>query len=198
MEILHQNWGLISSNPWTFASFALLFFGLGWGAARLLYAERLELLKERSGGPKQPLNSQEESVKAFSYPTSGRYGRNLLSSATHEVRANDSFSLRADIPDSSRLHLILKGLPPIYVEDTSASWAYSVVGVVNWVSGDYRQDMDSAEQHFDAESGTAELKLYLHRAGNLTIEAYEGTDQRPTWSKVIQVRPAVQSSSASA
>ena len=56
--------------------------------------------------------------------------------------------------------------------------------------------MQKAEQHFDAEQGTAELKLHLYRTGELTIEAYEGTDQRPTWSKVVKVRPAAQSTSA--
>jgi hypothetical protein len=198
MDILQQNWALISGHPWPFASIALLFFGLGWGAARLLYAERLELLKERSGGIKQASSPHQENQKEFSYPTNGRHGRNLLSSSTQEVRADESFSLRAEIPNSSRLHLVLKGLPPIYLEDTSASWSYSVVGVANWVSGEYHQDMKSAEQHFDAESGAADLKLHLHRAGNLTIEAYEGTDQRPTWSKIVQVRPAVQATSASA
>lgn len=199
MEILQQNWGLISSHPWVFASVAALFFSLGWGAARLLYVERLELLKEKVDGSKQPTTlQQQDNPKEFSYPTNGRHGRNLLSSTTQEVRVNDSFSLRADIPENSQLHLVLKGLPPVYVEDTSASWSFSSVGVANWVGGDYHQDMQSAEQHFDAESGTAELKLNLHRAGSLTIEAYEGTDQRPTWSKVIQVRSALQTASASA
>lgn len=192
MEFFQQNWALIGSNFWVFASVATLFFGLGWGAARLLYGERLEILKAKAESQK-PKTAILNGSSSFVYAVNGRHGRNLLSSATHEVRINEPISLRAEIPDQSRLHLVLRGLPPAYIEDTSGGWAYSVAGVTNWVAGDYHQDIQKAEQHFDAESGTAELKLYLYWQGELTIEAYEGTDQRPTWSKVVKIRPAAQS-----
>jgi hypothetical protein len=192
MELFQQNWALIGSNFWVFASVAVLFFGLGWGAARLLYRERLEILKAKAESQK-PKTAILTGGSSFVYAVNGRHGRNLLSRATYEVRVNESTSLRAEIPDQSRLHLVLRGLPPAYIEDTSGGWAYSVAGVTNWVAGDYHQDMQKAEQHFDAESGTAELKLYLYRQGDLTIEAYEGTDQRPTWSKVVKIKPAAQS-----
>ncbi len=195
MEFFQQNWELISSNFWVFESVAVLFFGLGWGAARLLYGERLEILRTKAEGQK-PKAEVVTGASSFAYPVNGRHGRNLLSSATHETRANESISLRAEIPDQSRLHLVLRGLPPMHIEDTSGGWGYSVAGVTNWVAGDYHQDMQKAEQHFDAESGIAELKLHLYRAGELTIEAYEGTDQRPTWSKVVQVRSVVQTALA--
>lgn len=195
MEFFQQNWAVISSNSWVFASVAVVFFGLGWGAARLLYGERLEILKAKAES-QRPETAIVTAAGSFVYPVNGRHGRNLLSSATHEARANEPISLRAEIPDQSRLHLVLRGLPPVYVEDTSGGWGYSVAGVTNWVAGDYHQDMQKAEQHFDAESGTAELSLHLYRAGELTIEAYEGTDQRPTWSKVVKVRPATQTASA--
>lgn len=189
MEFFQQNWALIGSNPWIFATVALLFFSMGWGAARLLYSERLEILKAKAERH-QPNSAVATGDIQFSYPVNGRHGRNLLSSATHEARINEQLSLRAEIPNQSRLHLVLKGLPPLYIDDTSGGWSYSVAGVANWVAHQYHQDMQNAEQHFDAESGVAELRLQLLRQGDLTIEAYEGTDQRPTWSKVIKVRPA--------
>lgn len=187
MELFQQNWTLINSNFWVFASVAVLFFSLGWGAARLLYGERLEILKAKAEGQK-PKTAILTGGGSFDYPATGRHGRNLLSSAIHEVPTNEPISLRAEIPAQSRLHLVLRGLAPVCIEDAHGGWGYSLAGVTNWVAGDYHQDTQNAEQHFDAESGTAELKLYLYRQGELTIEAYEGTDQRPTWSKVVKVR----------
>lgn len=188
MDNLQQIWPVIQDQIWSFSSLALVIFGLGWGAARLFYGERLEILKEKAGRPKEA--PRDSSPKAFAYPTDGRHGRNLLSNTVREARVGDIFSLRAEIPKGSSLHVILKGLPPIYLEDTSAAWSYSVVGVANWVAGEYHQDMQAAEQHFNAEVGAAELRLYIHREGELVIEAYEGGPGGNSWRKAMRVRQA--------
>jgi hypothetical protein len=62
MELLQQNWGWITSNPWGFATFAVVIFGLGWGAARLFYGERIELLKVRADGASSEVSGKNHPI----------------------------------------------------------------------------------------------------------------------------------------
>lgn len=187
MNFIEQNWQLISSHPWVFASFALLFLTIGWGGAKIIYAERIERLKLDLEDARRPAGLVAASGTTFSYPATGRHGRNLLSNSTHSAHVNESFSLRAEVPSGSKLHLVLK------LRHTSnevpVSWDFSVMGVVNWVNGPYEGTQRATVQHFDAEGGLAELKLNLRRAGELEIAAYEASNQTPTWCRTVQIKP---------
>ncbi|MEM6623665.1 MAG: hypothetical protein AAF674_15655 [Pseudomonadota bacterium] len=47
IERLQIEWAVVSQAPFTFAVFAVLMLGAAFGVARLLYASRIDSLKER-------------------------------------------------------------------------------------------------------------------------------------------------------
>jgi len=187
MDLLQQHWSWIASNPVGFIAMAALFSGLGWTAAKLIYGERIEVLRTRVERTQEHASPVKGQPAAFTYPPHGRHGRNILSNSTHQVHVNEPLSLHAVIPTPERLHIVLSGLPPIYISDTSAAWGFSVVGVVNWVQSLYHQDMKAAQQHFDAEAGPADLQLSFSRTGDLVIQAFEGGSQSLSWTRRIRV-----------
>ncbi|NAW33742.1 hypothetical protein [Halomonas alimentaria] len=181
MKFLYENWNWISSNAWVATGFALLFFGLGWGSARILYHERLELLKAKSGSAE----SQPPST-SFTYPQFGRHGKNVLANTTTNVVAEEWVSLRAEIPVNSELHVEMCGPQPEYLDDTEGSWMYSIGHVINWTASEY-DFSNGGKQCFDAEGGIADMKLRFTRAGVVKISAYEGGAQRVTWERTFNV-----------
>lgn len=186
MDLLQQNWGWITANPWGFSAFVVLAFGAGWGAAKLFYGERIELLKARAGSPNQQ-SAEKSAISKFQYVANGRHGPNLLGATTHDAFVGQELSLRADIPDNEMLHVVLHGPPHAYLSDASGAWHYNVVGVTNWVISKYQDDTSSPVQHFNAEPGRAELQLIFARAGNVRVEVFEGDSSLVSWSKDIRV-----------
>lgn len=186
MGLLQQNWGWITANPWGFAAFVVSAFGAGWGVARLFYGERIELLKARAGSPNQH-GAKEAPVRKFLYVANGRHGPNLLGATTHDAFVGQELSLRADIPDNENLHVVLHGPPHAHLSDTSGAWHYNVAGVTNWVISKYQDNTSSPVQHFNAESGRAELQLIFARAGNVHVEVFEGDSSSASWTKEIRV-----------
>jgi hypothetical protein len=186
MDLLQQNWGWVTANPWGFATFVVLAFGAGWGAANLFYRERIELLKARAGRPDQQ-STKTSAPRTFQYVANGRHGPNLLAATTHDAFVGQELSLRADIPDNETLHVVLHGPPHAYLSDTSGAWHYNVVGVTNWVMSKYQDNTSSPVQHFNAESGRAELQLIFARAGNVRVEVFESDSSSASWSKDIRV-----------
>jgi hypothetical protein len=183
MDFLQQNWIWISSNPWGAVGLTLSCLTLGWGAASLFYQERIEILKERQGGPQQqPLESS-----AFAYPLVGRHGKNILANSINDVVVEDWLSFRAEIPSKSRLHIELQGPEWEDLDDTGASWCYSI-GPLNWTASKYDLS-NGGRQFFDAEGGAADLKLQFLRPGEVRITALEGAAQTPSWTKILRVRP---------
>ncbi len=191
-----DHWKWVAADPVAFITMAIVLAGLGFAAAKAIYSERIEVLKSRLDGraagapasgsvPGAALASIE-----FSYPTMGRFGRNLLAHLTHEVTVGDHLSMHALVPEDRQLHLVLRGVPPIYVEDTSAAWSFSVMRVTNWVNSLYQQTMEGAEQRFDALAGPADMDIVFHRAGDLVIEAHEGHSPAAVWTKRVRVRAA--------
>ena len=186
MGLLQQNWGWVTANPWSFATFIILAFGAGWGAAKLFYGERIELLKAKVGSPSQQ-STKESVIGKVQYVANGRYGPNLLAATTHDAFVGQELSLRADIPDDETLHVVLHGPPHAYLNDTSGAWHYDVVGVTNWVISKYQDNTSSPVQHFNAESGRAELQLTFARTGNVRVEVFEGDSSSASWGKDIRV-----------
>lgn len=186
MDLLRQNWGWITANLWGFATFVVLAFCAGWGVAKLFYGERIELLKARAGSQNKQ-SDKESAVSKFQYVANGRHGPNLLAATTHDAFVGQELSLRADIPDNEMLHVVLHGPPHTHLSDTSGAWHYNVVGVTNWVISMYQDNTSSPVQHFNAESGRAELQLIFARAGNVHVEVFEGDSFSASWSKDIRV-----------
>lgn len=186
MDLLQQNWGWITANPWGFVALVVLAFGAGWGTARLFYGERIELLKAKAGSPNQH-GVKESSVGKFLYAANGRHGPNLLGATTHDAFVGQELSLRADIPDSQTLHVVLHGSPRANLSDTPGAWHYNLMGVTNWVVSKYQDNTSSPVQHFNAESGRAELQLSFACAGNVRVEVFEGDSSSASWTKDIRV-----------
>jgi hypothetical protein len=190
MELVQQNWHWISTNPWGAAGLALLCITFGWAAASLFYQERIEVLKERQSVPKKQTSSSPQ----FVYPTVGRHGKNVLANSTKDVFVGDWLSFRAEIPSKSRLHIELQGPEFEDLDDTGASWMYSI-STINWTTSKY-DAQNGGRQFFDAEEGTADLKLQFARAGEVRITALEGASQTPSWTKVLRVRPMPENASS--
>ncbi|WP_456983524.1 hypothetical protein [Luteimonas sp. A478] len=188
MDFLQQNWAWMSSNPWGSLGLALLCFGLGWGAARLLYHERLEVLKEKGHAHAGPVPST-----TFSYPQHGRHGKNILSNSVNDVALDEHVSLRAEIPASSRMYVEIRGPKPEDLGDTEVSWFFSLGQTINWTSSKY-DVAGGGKQSFSAESGIADMQLRFARPGDVQIVAYEGASQTPAWSKTLHVHTSAQSS----
>ncbi len=186
MELLRQNWAWIAANPWGFGSFIVLAFGAGWGVAKLFYRERIALLEARTGNANHQ-DTSKQPAKEFQYVASGRHGPNVLAPTTHDAVVGQELSFRADIPENKTLHVVLHGSSHAYLEETSAAWQYNVVGVTNWVISKYQENTSSPIQHFNAESGRAELQLSFGRAGNVHVEVFEGGGPVASWTKDIRV-----------
>ena len=186
MELLRQNWAWVAGNPWAFATFVIVAFVFGWGAARLFYSERIELLKLRAGASFRAPATQESALK-FQYRPTGRHGSNLLGSATHDIKVGQHISFQADVPQGEKLHVVLHGPPIPSLGADSAAWCFNVVGVVNWVASEYQESTSSPVQHFNAEAGSADMQFYFCRPGDVSIEVFEGESTEVTWSKSIRV-----------
>lgn len=181
MDLLQQNWLWISSNPWGSASLAFLCIALGWGAASLLYRERIEILKERLA-----VSEKNAVPTAFTYSSSGRHGKNVLANSTNDVSVEEWLSFRAGVPLKDRLHIELQGPKPRHLGDAGPSWMYSI-GAINWTASGYDAH-DGGRQSFEAEGGAADLKMQFLRAGEVRIIAREGTSQTPSWTRTLHVQ----------
>lgn len=190
MEWLDTHWDWLAKNPKGAVTLALALIAGTWLAARAFYRERIEYLKERLEAEKAKpaaTTTAQPSTAAYVYPAGGRHGRNLLSNLVHELTVGEHVSLRAQVPDDSRVHVVLRGLAPIYIEDASAGWSFSLSGVTNWSARRYRDDVSPPEQHFDADAGIADLDLVFSRPGDLLVQVFEGQDQSPTWTRQVRV-----------
>lgn len=186
MDLLRQNWGWIAGNPWGFTAIVVVVFVAGWGAARLFYSERIELLKLRITDAGKAASGKPASNK-IQYNPSGRHGPNILAASTHDAEIDQRLSFQANIPDGQKLHVVLYGPPPVNLGHIRGAWGFNVVGVVNWVASTYQESTTTPVQHFNAESGQAEMQFFFWRAGNVRIEVFENDNTSPSWSKSIHV-----------
>lgn len=129
---------------------------------------------------------QAASCAVITYPSVGRHGKNVLANSTDDVFVEEWLSFRAEIAPKSRLRIGLQGPKPEYMDDTRASWCYSI-GPINWTASEY-DPQGGGRQYFDAEEGTADLKLRFDRPGEVQITALEGASQTPSWIRILRVR----------
>ena len=186
MDLIKANWDWIASNPWGFAALAALLFGAGWGFAKLLYSERIELLKAQIAASSESGTSKIPATK-FLYRPNGRHGRNVLADTTHDVTAGDQLSFQADVPDGKKLHVVVHGPPPQSLSETFGAWYFSVIGVNNWTHSTYQENTSGPIQHFNAEDGRADMMFFFGRPGEVLIDVFEGDSKSPAWSKTIHV-----------
>lgn len=187
VDLLRQNWGWIGDNPWGFIALVVVAFGSGWGAARLFYSERIELLKIKAGASLKLHSAEQAPHASFHYRTSGRHGPNVLGSATHDAKIGQRLSFQADIPHDGKLHVVLHGPPLSLLGATQAAWYFNVVGVMNWVASLYQESTSSPVQHFNAESGAADMQFYFGRPGDVRMEVFEDESTNPTWVKSLRI-----------
>jgi hypothetical protein len=169
MDFFQTHWGWITSDPWAFGAFAVLFLGFGWGVAKLVYEERIAILKERVERPSGATPPASPKSFAFDYQAQGRHGRNVLASSTHDTIVGEFMSLQAIVPQASHLHVVLTGPPQQLLSDNIAAWSMSVVGIVNWTFGRYQETTQETSQHFNAEGGSADLQIAFHRPGAILV-----------------------------
>ena len=183
MDFIKSNWEWISNHPWHVITIAFMFFVLGWKAATLYYKERIELLKEKNNNSVKPESEPEQ----FKYPQSGRYGKNILSNYVLTSTLNEKVALRVEIPQKSRILIVMLGPEMLNKTDRGGSWRMSLSKLSNWTFNNYDSD-NGGRQEFTAESGVADLELELTRAGEITITVFEGEDRNPSWEKTIEVK----------
>jgi hypothetical protein len=185
MDVFKANWEWIATNPWGFTTMAILFLGLGWGAAKLFYSERMELLKSQASSKAPPTPAPAKSdTQPYRFAPAGRYGRNLLGATTHRVVVGERVSLKVEMPEDGMLRVELLGSPPTTLDEQSYGWTFDAFSTV-WEHEPYQHD--SHRQGLVAAGGNGDLGFQFCRAASVTIEVYEGEVRVPTWTKQIQV-----------
>jgi hypothetical protein len=160
--------------------------GIGWGVARQLYIERIELLKAQIASPSK-ISSENGPVTDFRYRPHGRHGRNVLAETTHDVAVGEQLSLQANVPEGKKLHVVLHGPQPQSLSEISGAWHFSVIGVNNWTNSRYQENTSGCVQHFNAEEGPADMQFFFSRPGQVEVQVFEGDDRAATWSKSLHV-----------
>lgn len=174
-------WYFLSSKNYCVATISAILAG-----AFALMTVLLHKLRDGQGAPTL-ISSSEES---FVYQPQGRFGKNILSGHTHEVTAGQSVSMQAHVPKEARLHVVLEGLPAVFLEDGNAGWSFSIAAVTNWDHGLYHATSNGGEQHFDAEPGNADMKITFSRAGKFTVRCFERGAADPASNRTINVNAA--------
>ncbi len=98
--------------------------------------------------------------------------------------------MQAHVPKGSHVHVVLSGLPAIYLEDGNAGWSFPIIGVQNWSNSTYQDTANGGEQHFDAVPGPAEMEISFSRPGKLVVKCFEHNAAEPTWTKIVSVNAA--------
>jgi len=186
MEFFRENWDWISSNPWLTMTLIILSFASGWGVARLFYGERISVLKEKLAGATSKISVTRNSSNEFRYPHAGRYGRNILANSIHDANVGDEMSFSAEVPDGGKLHVVLNLSSG---KSVNTIWGFSVDGKENWTHSRFHfcDKTQSYIQHFNAETGKADMKFSLMNPGVISVKAFEGESQNITWEKNIHV-----------
>lgn len=181
MKLLRDNWDWITLNPWGAASLAILLFLLGWGAARLFYRERLAVLAEQRNS-----ETLQQGTKKFTYPKSGRFGRNILSRSTTNIFKDEEVSLRADVPKGKELSIELRSLEPNNTEQKKAAWLCPLGKSINWSEQKY-QYSEGGHQLFECEEGVADKEIHFKCPGEIAVKVYEDGAPSATWSRHFSV-----------
>lgn len=180
---LKEIWDWVTLNPWG----ALSLIGIAgiatWRVVTWQSKAQIEFMRERLAA--YEANDSGRKVQAFGYPREGRFGKNVLANTTSEVVLGKSVSMRADIPEGSRLLIELRASQPGDVDRSKGGWYYAIGGF-NWTSTGY--DHDEVRQPFVAEGGMADLCITFQFEGEVLIIAREGDAQRPSWERKFRVK----------
>lgn len=180
LDFFKNNWEWISANWW--GSVGLVLFGLTVG---MTIAGLYQGLVHRRG--EHGLHAGAKKLaEVFSYPQFGRHGKNILSNSVGDVAVEERLSFRAEIPEGSRISVVLRGPIPEHLGDTDGSWYLPLGQSINWTFDTYQFD-GGGKQTFSAEGGKADMQIYFSRLGAVKISVFEGESRIPSWSKEIHV-----------
>lgn len=185
VDLLKQNWGWISNNPWAFVSFAIIFLGVGWATAATFYRERIKLL-EAGQRRRQGTTHARRQSSGYDYKDYGRYGRNILANGINDVRVGEPVSVQMDVPEGQTARFILRG-PSAKNTGHIGAWDFNVVGVVNWKPGRQEDNTIRSKQLFSAEAGRADMELHFRVPGKVSIQMFKGANHKPDWVKSLEV-----------
>lgn len=184
LDFFKDNWGWISSNWW--GSIGLILAGTiaGMTVIKLYYGRPRQTESESSSSSKRALLEEK-----FAYKEYGRHSKNILANSISDIEINESVSIRAEVPGSSRILVELRGPTPTYIGDGAPSWYIPMGKSINWTFGGYFPEK-GGKQQFKAEGGIAELTLNFAREGEVQVLVYEGESRTPSWTKQLTVHPA--------
>lgn len=143
----------------------------------------------------------------FVYPLQGEEGTNILHSEVSRVEIGKLVGMSAIVPEGAELLVKLAtetthsehegpdGLPQGSGLASMGAWFYRTTPApLNWRGREYQRGSAGLgpTQNFVARSGPAELAIHFEWLGEVTISVYERGESSPTWTKNIQVVPAVQ------
>ncbi|RIA19537.1 hypothetical protein DFO63_3907 [Stenotrophomonas sp. AG209] len=196
LEAVEKHWDIIEGAPWFFLSYGFLCVSLGFGAAYMLFKERLDTMKVRLEKAKEDLGSPKPEPVAIPpsdgllterilFPATSPNGRNILSPSVNTVAVKEFVGVKAIVPRGQRLMLRMEGLGP---QQQDAAWSWRLGGTTTgWDNDIYNSESVVPMQMWNAWEGTADLKFQFHRAGEvrLHLASEDGTFEL---SKTLSIR----------
>ena len=128
------------------------------------------------------ISCEKPEPKFIDYSATGAHGANILSNAVTSVKANDYYSMKADVPKGMSLKIVLK----------DGIWAYEVSSdePVNWKVSQY----DNLRQEFivikSGKLSDLKIEFWSTFGKYITIEYYENGDKTPTKTKILEIIPS--------
>ena len=127
----------------------------------------------------------EKDKVSIKYPRYGDYGENVLQIDSIDIKSSGdgynkiSYSLRAELPSSTILKLVLKNNPT-----SSGDWDFTSKSRIGWSIDNY--DIQNNLQRFFAYGPiVCDLRICFYRSGIAEIEFYENNDTIPARTKTI-------------
>jgi len=131
-------------------------------------------------------NTSFEFTKPIVYPSNGSHGVNLLAGSKNSFKAGQgspiSYSMVANVPENTKLKIILKG----------GMWYYSAIPApVNWSVSTYDNNKKSQVFTITKPGMDSDIRLDFPtgKSQTITIEYYEYGSTTPTKTKTISVTP---------
>ncbi|MBN2818070.1 MAG: hypothetical protein JXP36_03840 [Bacteroidales bacterium] len=131
-------------------------------------------------------NSGFTPVGEISYPTSARYGQNILNDALDTITAWGFYSMAAELPAGNSLHIKISG----------ATWAYEVMpdAPINWTSDDFSFETMSQNFYSVTKGLDCNLKIqFFHNddkveeGEDITIEYFENASETATHTRQVHI-----------
>lgn len=124
-------------------------------------------------------SSDGSNIKEISYPSSGKFGINVLDKNTYKYTIG-TYSMKALIPKNQELTVKISG----------TKWGFPAFqSLSGWKHFDYESTLDnkSSRKFKTLKFGSVDLEFYLTGTDEIEIFIYENDSKTPSWEKKIIV-----------